>query len=270
MTLESLDRFYQEDYRPIYLGNSRPAEDFFYGQVRHGELIHEFVVSSMPPLLNSIVFDVGCGAGGILKVFSDAGWSGFGCDLGAGYLTRGRAAGLLLEQGGPETLREHAPANLIILSHVLEHWAQPKDSLKRLSQLLVDDGYIYVELPGILNIHRQYGSLRRFLQNAHLYHFTLATLCSLMSGAGFDLVKGDEYICALFQRTRRPTYAPVKNQYGRVRTYLKFVPIYRIPYKLTASIERFMRKARRMTTALVRGYLGDTWVDKMKGRLKQR
>ena len=200
MTRNSLMKFYQEDYRPIYVGHMKAPDDFFTAQAKHGQAIYNFLESRIPLAQGLKVFDVGCGAGGMLIPFLNAGWSVFGCDLGTEYLKCGQTAGLVLEHGDASALEKYGPANLVILSHVLEHFQAPWESLNQISRLLVDDGYLYVELPGIFRIHKTYGDILLFLQNAHLYHFTLTTLNCLTAQAGFGILKGDESIRALYRK----------------------------------------------------------------------
>lgn len=64
-----------------------------------------------------------------------------------------------------------------------------------------------------------------FLQNAHLYHFTLASLTALLSQADFELVKGDEYIHALFKKGN--LHQKPRNQYYWILLYLQCVEILR-------------------------------------------
>jgi hypothetical protein len=47
--------------------------------------------------------------------------------------------------------------------------------------------------------------MMRYLQNAHLYHFTLGTLTDLLASEGFTLVKGDQEIGAFFQKVTKPS-----------------------------------------------------------------
>jgi len=227
MTDDSLTKFYEIDYRPIYVGHEKATDNFFSEQVQHGRSIYQYALSHMQRIQNPVVFDVGCGAGGTLKSFVEAGWSAFGCDLGKEYLQHGRDSGLLLEVGNAAALEKYGPANLVILSHVLEHLPNPLFSLDKIYNLLTKDGYLYIELPGIFNIHKTYGDFLLFLQNAHLYNFTLTTLSSILSRVGFKLVKGDEKIRALFKKDRAVSAELMANEYRKVLAYLYFTELNR-------------------------------------------
>lgn len=230
MTEDSLKKFYEEDYRLIYVGSSHAPDTFFRDQIEHGERIYAFITSrverqSRKPLK---IFDIGCGAGGTLLPFKkDNGWLPFGCDLGEEYLNRGRKEGLTLEHGGAASLFQYAPANVVILSHVLEHFSNPLESINEISKLITKDGYLYVEVPGIFKIHSTYGDFLLFLQNAHLYHFSLSSLSTLMAQAGFKLVDGNEQISALYQKTENTKVCEGKNEFSKIKYYIYLTEIYR-------------------------------------------
>jgi SAM-dependent methyltransferase len=259
---DSLVRFYEEDYRPIYVGNPQSSEFFFDEQIKHGKIIYQWISSNINLTENFTVFDIGCGAGGILIPFKEFGCATYGCDLGKDYLEKGKKEGLFLEYGNEESLKKYSPAQLIILSHVLEHFPNPLKSLKSISQLLENNGYIYIELPGILSIHQTYGDILLFLQNAHLYHFTLSTLTFLMNEAGFSLVKGDEYIHALFKKEDKVNKYKFKNNFIQVYIYIFYAEIqYKTKfYKITNSI-------KLKITQFIKKMLGQKLVTKLKQKL---
>ena len=153
----SLSTFYEQDYRSIYVGNSQAPDEFFEQQKTHGVSIKDFVWKISEPEKIVTVFEVGCGAGGILIPFQNLGCKVFGCDLGSQYLYRGVSEGLTLEHGDIESLYQYGKADLVILSHVLEHFPKPLEALKKISQGMSDGGYLYVEVPGVFNIHNAYG-----------------------------------------------------------------------------------------------------------------
>lgn len=258
----SLKQFYEDDYRPIYVGTQSATENFFEEQVQHGCKVYDFVSPFIKHDQHPIVFDVGCGAGGMLIPFVEASWSAFGCDLEAEYLERGRNAGLILVQGDVSVLREYGPANLVILSHVLEHLKNPLGSIIQIARSITVEGYVYIELPGIFSIHRTYGDIMLFLQNAHLYHFTLKTLSSLMSKAGFRLIKGDEGIRALFQRDSTVKPVLTTREYQQVLKYLYFVEIERL-----CSQNSSVRYIRHLAMRFSRHVLGDDRVNSVKAKL---
>jgi len=195
LTSESLRLFYEQDYRSLYAGAEDAPETFFARQVAGGRAIYEFTGPHGP---FRRVADLGCGAGGTLLPFREAGCAVVGCDLGGAYLERGRKEGLDLRHGSYETLLNAGPFDLVVLSHVLEHIPDPYELLIKIKGLLTPDrGMIYAEVPGIQAISR-FGDPLAYFQNAHLYNFDLGTLSRLFRSAGYELITGDEGVHSLF------------------------------------------------------------------------
>jgi 2-polyprenyl-3-methyl-5-hydroxy-6-metoxy-1,4-benzoquinol methylase len=204
-TPESLVRFYGQDYRqiydPAYERGASAAEALFRAEVTRGAFIQEFLRPFIGDSRHLTVFDVGCGAGGVLVPFMGAGWSGHGCDIGGEYLEYGRKQGLNLEKGEfGELVGKYGKADLVILSHVIEHVASPAEFIREIHGGLKEGGFLFLESPGIFGIHRMNGDIMAYLQNVHLYNFTLRTLADTVTPLGFRKVRGDEYIHALFRK----------------------------------------------------------------------
>ena len=244
LSKESLELFYNDDYRAIYSGDNISSEEFFQDQIKGGKEALKFVQFHFPD--GGTLFDIGCGAGGTLIPFQETAWRGFGCDTGGSYLDRGRAAGLVLEHGGIDSLRAHGKADLIMFRHTLEHLADPADAIQKAAELINENGCIYVELPGVRFIHRSYGGdLMQFLQNAHLHHFTLDTLSSFMSRFNFGLVDGNEYVRALYQ-FGRPS-RPMTPDFKSMLNYLSWMEIGRQAgaWRASARLRSLLRSWRR-------------------------
>lgn len=256
----SLAKFYDEDYRPIYVGDDRVPDSFFLKQIERGKNIYQFLTSHIELSQNKTVFEVGCGAGGVLLPFKESGHATFGCDLGSNYLQRGRDEGLLLEHGDIDILAQFGKADVVILSHVLEHFENPILELRKIKDSLTDNGYLYIEVPGIFAIHKAYGKTINFLQNAHLYHFTLNTLTFVLAQAGFKLVWGDENICALFQKHKDVDVTSNPKEAGSILNYLYSVEI---KNKLTF-IRNIIRRIKGNILKPVKYILGDDVINYLK------
>ncbi len=231
MSTQSVVKFYDVEYRAIYRGKPKATEAFFADQARHGRQILRRIGKRSP----GRVFDIGCGAGGVLVPFQEAGWQCFGGDFGSGYLNRGGEAGLTLEVGSYETLRQYAPADLIVASHVLEHCLNPIEELKGWASLLSRDGLLYIEVPGLFDVYRNYKSLAAFFHVAHTFNFTLGTLRSVAAQAGLKFVAGNESVWALFAVSSEPVPQP-KIDVNRIERFLS---------RKEGGPERIPREARR-------------------------
>ena len=261
----SLSAFYEQDYRSIYVGNPQAPDEFFEQQKIHGVSISEFVWKTIKPEKDLTVFDVGCGAGGTLIPFKNLGCKVFGCDLGSQYLHRGISAGLTLEHGGVASLYQYGKADLVILSHVLEHFPQPLETLKNISEGMSENGYLYIEVPGIFNIHNAYKDPLLYFQNAHFYHFTLSTLTFLLQQAGFELVKGDNAVQALYQKTNKVALHNPPQEWLSILFYFYFAEInHHFPF-----LRLLIQHPRYFLSKILRFLLGDSAVDAFKRRFSK-
>jgi len=247
---DSLRRFYQEDYRPIYVGPEATADAFFSGQLERGKSVYDFVLSVGVFDAAGTALDVGCGAGGVMAVFKEHGWQTAGCDPSVEMVELGRSKGLDLTLGEVDSMAPSPGADLVILRHVLEHIAAPRDFLSGVSALLRPDGFVYVGVPGVFHTFDVKGCQGRLEFNVrvpHLYGFTLKTLSCLMAECGFRLVKGTEEIDALYQKTPDAERVSCRGEAARVSTYCRLL-----------RLERWARRSRvgsavqKLVAALVR------------------
>jgi len=201
----SLNRFYSEGpFQRIYRGPNDRVCWRFAKQIGHGIELREFLQKHLPEFTpaGKTVFDVGCGAGGCLEPFREEGAQVYGCDLGGGkYLEFGRMHGLHLVSGSAGQLAPFGQADLVILSHVLEHSPAPLEMLRQIRGILKPDGLLAIEVPGIKNLASYHSDLMRYLQNSHLFHFSAGTLSATARLAGFTTIATTETVRGLFKPT---------------------------------------------------------------------
>lgn len=191
-----LARFYREHYRGLYRPRRFSEAWFFAEQIRSGQRIYERLAGRIPH--RARVLDVGCGMGGMLIPFHFAGYTVCGCDYGEAYASRGRSLGIDVRVGGPDTFSREDRFDLVILSHVLEHTSNPVAFLRQVRALLKPGGWCHIEVPGLMNLDKWYnGDILEYLQNAHRWHFTAATLDAVASRAGLRVVESDQTIVCL-------------------------------------------------------------------------
>ena len=200
---KTLKSFYENEYRQIYSGSKKATNDFFSEQIKIGGKIIKYIEKKSDYFVDGRkVFEIGCGAGGILKAFKDRGCQVFGCDFGKEYLLKGRKEGLELVNGDSSALRSFGKADIVVLNHVLEHFLNPFTELKKISSLVKPSGILYIAVPGLLSHRKSYGSLRWYLQNAHVYNFYLSSLEYVLNKAGFRKTSGNEKIKSIFVKDK--------------------------------------------------------------------
>ncbi len=231
MTKESYGFFYNCEYNRldrVYFETPEPQfETFFQAQYSRGESIHSYIKNKnilIKPMSEMFVLEVGCGAGGILKYFKDKGCRIKGIDLGKECLEYGiNKYNLDLSLGTIFDVKIEGNPDLIIYSHVIEHLLMPNKELSYLNKIIDKDGVLYVALPGIKNL-KAGKNLLDILRNAHVYHFSLTTLCNLMTKNGWYMADGNEQIKSLFKISDKEySSAQIVNDYNVALSYLKKV-----------------------------------------------
>lgn len=226
---EDYANFYYHSYRTLYFEEKFATDEFFESQRRGAQPIIEYLSKSIALPNDSLMLDVGCGSGGMVQAFVDRGYRGIGIDYDANYLQKGQGRGLDLRQGNVFSFQNEEKPKLVIYSHVLEHVNDPNIELQAVRTQLHDDGYLYVELPGIKRDLRAVykADLIRFFHIAHLYHFTLKTLTNLLQRNGFELVAGNEVIRSVWKKGE--TRPGITSDYQSVRNYLVLTERFRRP-----------------------------------------
>ncbi len=168
----SIGEFYKNYYRSMYKGKEIASEEFFNQNIRRGEVFLERVKSL--GLLDDVnnVFEMGCSSGALLYAFHKQNKKVSGCDFDVRYLSYGKSKGMALYEG--EIDDAQTPDNsqdLIILSHVMEHFANPNDKINSLIRKISPEKYFLIEVPGIFTIEEDYFNTLVYFHVAHVFHY---------------------------------------------------------------------------------------------------
>lgn len=185
-TDEALTDFYTNYYRKVY-GNPPPDALFENQKKLSGAIIYQFITQFNQP---KKVLEVGCGAGGILGEFYDAGCEVLGLDFDDDYLQAALDKGVSVRKGSLEMLEDHEKFDLVILNHVLEHITTPISFLQKIKLHLKEEGLIYIGVPSIESVNNgEYSyDLLGYWQNAHTCHFTVKSLSLIAVRSGLEAV----------------------------------------------------------------------------------
>lgn len=223
---ENLEDFYSRIYWGLTTGNR---------SYQNSESVKGQRLSFIKKCLsrdNCTVVEIGCGSGhnlfDIREYFNTIGKhiAVFGCDYSEECIESAKADyGIKVFKGDAKAIADYGiKADLVVLSHVLEHFTDLKKELEIIGKLLKEDGTIYIEVPGILDIRNkvEYKSdFINYLTLAHNYCFCLGTLENVMGLCGFELLYGNEYVCAVFKKsTEILNKISIKNYSGQVYSYL--------------------------------------------------
>lgn len=172
----SLENFYVQHYQQMY-NRLEDLDGYFLKQNAYGAKILASAQGFLPP--SGWVFEVGCGAGGALKIFQNAGYRAAGCDYSETLIAECKRRGLEYAfHGTLAELEKSLPgvkADLIYVHHVFEHLNDPLEFLQSCRERLAPGGRIIVVVPDVSRIDRfanPAGDLLVFLHIAHKFNFT--------------------------------------------------------------------------------------------------
>jgi 2-polyprenyl-3-methyl-5-hydroxy-6-metoxy-1,4-benzoquinol methylase len=149
------------------------------------------------------VLDFGCGDGNFLKAASLLGFDAFGVDFSESRRSRSQQVGDVTFYSGLEDLRQdltidEACFDAITLFQVLEHLAEPLETLQQLSAVLRPGGILVVEVPNcksVGDIPETSDDYSKVDPLEHINHFTPRTLTAMAEKVGFrPLGPGAAYV----------------------------------------------------------------------------
>ncbi|KIM06043.1 MAG: hypothetical protein KN64_00620 [Sulfurovum sp. AS07-7] len=197
----STAEFYKNEYRDIYVGKDQASDEFFNSQAERGQTFYELVKKYVDISEIKTVFEIGCGAGGILYPFHKEDKKVSGCDFGEKYLKFGQDRGLDLYQGEIDTNKTPKKSqDLVILSHVMEHFNEPLKTMNEIIELVADEKYLLVEVPGIFDIKKTYFNPILYFQNAHVHNYYYYYLKIFFEKLGLKVIYGNERCTFLLQK----------------------------------------------------------------------
>ena len=205
----TLDQFYQASGHHLHAslppGLQRIHTDFF-----------NFVHQHIPLAPDERILDIGSGMGHFLHHFQNAGHElllGLEPSVAAAELAR-KTYGLEVRSGTIDTFATSERFGLISLCGVLEHIADLRCSMAKITGLLKEDGYLFIAVPDASSFGQAPPS-EPFLEFAleHINFFSATSLDTLLCTSGFEKVSvvsqhndfyNNCYLLALYRRTPRP------------------------------------------------------------------
>jgi len=208
---KSLPLFYKEIYWPLISGedpNSKSKNS--YKTKLKNKKSKSFI---LPHLLKTKkrkikIFEIGAGDGNIIFKLDDElkqnniNTQLYACDFSEKAINTLKKRNINAVVGDAEDLFKFGKADVLILSHVLEHYSDLNKALFDIKNLLKEDGLVYVELPGILDLKNKKDylySYQNYNNLGHIHNFSLTTLKNIMAKNSLRLLEGNEYIKAIFE-----------------------------------------------------------------------
>jgi len=224
LTNDSYTDFYIHHFNDLDIGYSMGFDISFNDQYNNAKnAIYPFIKDKidLSKLLN--VLEIGCSSGGAMQYFKEKGYNVVGLDLGIDAVEYGKNRGLNLINIDLPDFQTDIKFDLVIYNSVLEHIVDLKSHFEKLQEILKDDGYIFVRVPGIKNLHNNSFhkfDLLNFITLPHIYYFSVTTLTNLMNKYGFKKVKANEIIFSLYQKDNNVKFN-IQNDYDEVLKYIE-------------------------------------------------
>lgn len=135
------------------------------------------------------VVEIGCGRGEYLSLLRQCGVETYGLEHAASSVKQCVKNGLRVSQGfidSPTCTLPHAPFDAFLILNFLEHLPDPNSTLSGIRANLADGAVGLVEVPNFDMILRK-NLFSEFIPD-HLFYFTSATLRTVLSLNGFDVI----------------------------------------------------------------------------------
>jgi len=171
-------------YDSLY--SDSPHQDFVsrrFDTIVRRHIYNDIEKIHKPP---GLMLDIGCSFGQTMAFFNDKGWTTTGIDVCEVSIKWSKAHGLNCSLN---SINDYNPArkfDVIIMSHVLEHLADPAVALQGIKKWLKPGGIIHIRVPNILSKLLKYkifflGELKPY---EHLYYFSADTIRLLLKKTG--------------------------------------------------------------------------------------
>ena len=255
---QSLPDYYDKIYHPLNFGKTNLDElPFLFGEDQGRKIFN--LTCDLHNSRNKLrILEIGFGTGSVLREFIDnsrqfgfADVEAIGTEYSEECMTiaknRNKGRNIAYMYGGLQEVAEldSGKFNLIILSHVFEHFVSLDVELARIAELLAPDGLLYIEVPGIFQIHkaRQYNfSFLGYMIHAHMYNFTAASLANIVCSNGYQVNYINENIEAVFrkssQHVRQYSYS---SSYRDIVFYLELIHRDQEYFKSQVETEKALR-----------------------------
>jgi SAM-dependent methyltransferase len=139
------------------------------------------------------LLDIGCGYGFFLEAMAGRGWQVEGLELSRPAAEIARAKGLgAIHSCAVEEMADLGPFDVVTMFYVIEHVADPLQTLRKIAALLKPGGVLVLRYPNTSPLLRFSGRLARSLglmqAPSHLFDYAGDSMALLLTKAGFGSV----------------------------------------------------------------------------------
>lgn len=143
------------------------------------------------------IADVGCGKGGLLRVFTERGYHGV-----HGFEPSSACVEIMKQEFGiPATcagitdLRDcDSKFDVVVVSNVFEHLFTVHDAIEAIAHILNDYGIVYIDVPDGSRYHECFYAPYYSFDMEHINHFNVSSMKYLWAQHGFKCMRSEETI----------------------------------------------------------------------------
>jgi 2-polyprenyl-3-methyl-5-hydroxy-6-metoxy-1,4-benzoquinol methylase len=141
------------------------------------------------------VLEIGAGEGIYAKYFKKYGHESIATDIDEESMKRLSDVGIKTKVGDFQSIKFKDKFDIIIMSHVIEHFYNPKKIVKKLKGLLTENGIVYLKTPNsdFLFLDKLKNHTYVFDAPRHINIFSKKSLGYLFKEAGFRINIKDEF-----------------------------------------------------------------------------
>ncbi len=170
-----------------------PPEEYLYWKnlKAHDDLEWLENCISLDEVKNKRVLEIGCAEGSLLRLLKEKKWEVTGIEPTVSYAEFGRKEyGINIINGffDNKTFPEQS-FGLISMLNVMEHLPEPVSFLKSIHRILMDNSFIYIEVP---NVYKPKPDFKEFIGSQHITLFSPITLKKILQNTDFEIIKIDD------------------------------------------------------------------------------
>jgi ubiquinone/menaquinone biosynthesis C-methylase UbiE len=183
----ALNQFYSEEY---YAKSKQVTKaELTLSKLWQRDFLYTWLVGSLPVSVEDWeILDIGAGYGTWLQWFNKSNrTTGIESSRQACEVARSVFGHTMHKSDFLENNLPGDGFDLITGLAIIEHFNDPLDALIEMNRLLKMGGYLYLQTPDIHGMVLRQG-IYRYFKVVHTYYFSLVTLTSLLSKAGFEIV----------------------------------------------------------------------------------
>lgn len=141
------------------------------------------------------MLDIGCATCGLMAEFITRGWDAYGVELSESAVHFDKEMGFNVIQGTVENSK--FPDNyfdIITMTHVIEHLADPSATLKEVGRILRNKGKLVIRTPNCESLPRLIAGKEWFGDHDHLFFFGNGTLEAILKKCNFRIIGIKSYV----------------------------------------------------------------------------